>query len=278
MLPHTCLLVLRGAGRRHRLHPAVGPPAGRCRRGRPRQRPMAAAIPPTAATPGSPGMPGHRYAVRLTNTSGERVLVVLSVDGVNAVSGEDARSRAGRLRARALAEHRDQRLAQVAGRCRPVLFHRPARQLRRAHRPARQRRRDRHRRVPRTAAMARRSSGLSGALPAVSRDESEARRPRPLRRPTHRARPRRRPMPRPHRPRKPRSNASAPAMARANGRRSGSTDFVRASRRPAQVTQLRYDAPARLVALGILPRPEWQRWPIAQSPRAFPQGFVADPP
>ena len=37
-----------------------------------------------------PGTPGHRYAVRLTNTSSERVLVVLSVDGVNAVSGETA--------------------------------------------------------------------------------------------------------------------------------------------------------------------------------------------
>ena len=36
------------------------------------------------------GAPGHRYAVRLTNTSGERVLAVLSVDGVNAVTGEDA--------------------------------------------------------------------------------------------------------------------------------------------------------------------------------------------
>ena len=36
------------------------------------------------------GAPGHRYSVRLTNTSGERVLVVLSVDGVNAVTGEDA--------------------------------------------------------------------------------------------------------------------------------------------------------------------------------------------
>src|SRR5690606_7442493 len=36
------------------------------------------------------GVPGHRYAVRLTNTSNERVLVVLSVDGVNAVTGEDA--------------------------------------------------------------------------------------------------------------------------------------------------------------------------------------------
>ena len=36
------------------------------------------------------GTPGHRYAVRLANTTGERVLVVLSVDGVNAVSGETA--------------------------------------------------------------------------------------------------------------------------------------------------------------------------------------------
>ncbi len=36
------------------------------------------------------GMPGHRYSVRLVNQSGERVLAVLSVDGVNAVSGETA--------------------------------------------------------------------------------------------------------------------------------------------------------------------------------------------
>ena len=36
------------------------------------------------------GTPGHRYGVRLTNTSGERVLVVLSVDGINAVTGDTA--------------------------------------------------------------------------------------------------------------------------------------------------------------------------------------------
>jgi hypothetical protein len=36
------------------------------------------------------GRPGERYAVRLTNRSSARVLVVLSVDGVNAVSGETA--------------------------------------------------------------------------------------------------------------------------------------------------------------------------------------------
>ncbi len=36
------------------------------------------------------GEPGHRYAVRLVNKTGGRVLAVLSVDGVNAVSGETA--------------------------------------------------------------------------------------------------------------------------------------------------------------------------------------------
>ncbi|MGB4858942.1 MAG: hypothetical protein WBP11_06390 [Dokdonella sp.] len=36
------------------------------------------------------GTPGHRYAVRLTNRSGARVMAVVSVDGVNAVSGETA--------------------------------------------------------------------------------------------------------------------------------------------------------------------------------------------
>lgn len=36
------------------------------------------------------GRPGSRYAVRLVNRSGARVMVVLSVDGINAVSGETA--------------------------------------------------------------------------------------------------------------------------------------------------------------------------------------------
>src|SRR5580765_5365519 len=36
------------------------------------------------------GMPGHRYSVRIANRVGERVLAVLSVDGVNAVTGQTA--------------------------------------------------------------------------------------------------------------------------------------------------------------------------------------------
>ena len=36
------------------------------------------------------GQPGHRFSVALQNLTGERVLAVLSVDGVNAISGQTA--------------------------------------------------------------------------------------------------------------------------------------------------------------------------------------------
>jgi hypothetical protein len=51
------------------------------------------AILPTHARDGKlyiAGTPGHRYSVRMINHSGRRVLTVLSVDGVNAISGETA--------------------------------------------------------------------------------------------------------------------------------------------------------------------------------------------
>ena len=97
-------------------------------------------------------MPGHRYSVRLNNRTGARVLTVLSVDGVNAITGQTANPQPVRLRARCLAEHRGRRLAQEHVRDRAVQFHRARQQLCRAHRTAEQRRRDRRRRVPREAA------------------------------------------------------------------------------------------------------------------------------
>jgi hypothetical protein len=58
------------------------------------------------------------------------------------------------------------------------------------------------------------------------------------------------------------------------------TEFVRASRTPAQVVQLRYDDIPNLVAMGVMPRPyEWDRRHRRPSgPQAFPGGFAADPP
>ena len=56
----------------------------------------------------------------------------------------------------------------------------------------------------------------------------------------------------------------------------GQTEFVRASRNPQQVSELRYDDTGHLVAMGVIPRayPSYVR----SGPRAFPNGFVADPP
>ena len=51
------------------------------------------AVLPTYARDGKlyiAGMPGHRYSVRIENRVGERVLAILSVDGVNAISGQTA--------------------------------------------------------------------------------------------------------------------------------------------------------------------------------------------
>jgi hypothetical protein len=56
----------------------------------------------------------------------------------------------------------------------------------------------------------------------------------------------------------------------------GQTQFVRASRTPAQVTQLRYDDENALIAMGILRRPPAYGW--REGPQAFPAGFVPDPP
>lgn len=57
------------------------------------------------------------------------------------------------------------------------------------------------------------------------------------------------------------------------------TDFVRASRTPAQVVQLRYDDIPNLVAMGVMPRPyRYDDGYRRGQPQAFPNGFAADPP
>ncbi len=55
------------------------------------------------------------------------------------------------------------------------------------------------------------------------------------------------------------------------------TSFDRLSSSPQQVTQLFYDTPQQLVARGIMPRYYAHRWPREDAPQAFPTGFVPDP-
>lgn len=225
------------------------------------------------------GVPGHRYAVRLANTSGERVLVVLSVDGVNAVTGEDADpSQAGYV----LAPWQNTEVAGWRKSLDDVAQFRftalPDSYAARTGRPD--------------------NVGVVGI--AVFREQ----------RPPTVYLPPRPPYPPPYRrdeegeSKAARAGSAAPAASRAAGeamadamapeydagrQRIGTghgarewspvarTGFVRDGG-PVQLTQLRYDTPERLVALGILPRREWPRRPVARAPQAFPGGFVADPP
>jgi hypothetical protein len=99
--------------------------------------------------------------VRLTNTVGERVLVVLSVDGVNAVTGETANpSQAGYVldpwQSTEIAGWRKS-LDDVA----QFVFTDLPDSYARAHRAAAQRRRRRHRGVPRSAAGSRTTAAIA---------------------------------------------------------------------------------------------------------------------
>ncbi|MEO5628880.1 MAG: hypothetical protein ABIQ62_03805 [Thermomonas sp.] len=211
------------------------------------------------------GVPGHRYSVRLTNTTGERVLVVLSVDGVNAVSGETASASQGGY------VLDPWETAEIAGWRKSLddvaqfLFtDLPDSYAARTGRPD-----DvgvigiavfKERRVqpyyppsapPIASNRAREQAAGKAAAPSASADSAMAQ-----------------------------AEAMPQRLGTGHGQREwapvGQTEFVRASRSPQQVAQLRYDDTDQLVAIGVLPRP-YQ--PITgEGPRAFPNGFVADPP
>ena len=201
------------------------------------------------------GVPGHRYGLRLSNTSGQRVLVVLSVDGVNAVTGQTANpAQSGYVLGPWETAEIDgwrKSLDEVA---QFVFTDLEDSYAARTGRP--------------------RNVGVIGI--AVFTE----------------ARPPYLPPP-PPAPHAGAARAEAPAAERSadaaqmrqgigtgHGQREwspvGETRFERASRTPAQLSQLRYDDERRLVALGILPRLHWQ--PRDGAPRAFPGGFVVDPP
>lgn len=210
-----------------------------------------------------PGTPGHRYAVLLENRSAGRVLVVLSVDGVNAVTGESADfDQAGyvlepwqstevtgwrkSLRDVAQFVFTDSRDSYASRTGRPfdvgvvgiAVFEEA-----------------RWRRAPGTGGRDR--DGHDHPWPEADARAEAA------------------------------SPASAPPMAAARAQSIGTghghreydpvtrTGFVRASRAPVQVLQLRYEDGRALAARGIVPRRYGDR---RRDPRAFPGGFVPDPP
>lgn len=213
-----------------------------------------------------PGTPGHRYAVRLTNTSNERILVVLSVDGVNAVSGETADpAQAGYVLAPWQSTEINGWRKSLDDVAQFVFTDLPDSYAARTGRPDnvgvigiavfREARAIAY--APPSPPMMRdqgRSAAQSAAKAAAPAAESAA------------------------------TDSAYGGIARqsigtGHGEREwspvGQTRFQRASARPAQVVQLRYDDVDTLASLGIVPRPH--RYWRHERPDAFPVGFVPDP-
>lgn len=216
------------------------------------------------------GTPGHRYSVRLSNRSGARVLAVLSVDGVNAVSGETASpEQSGYVldpwETTEIAGWRKSldEIAQFNFTALPDSY--AARTDRPANvgvigvavfterAPVWREWRDEIAQAPAAAPKAE-----AGAAEAESSARAQAM-----------------PAPAPAEA-KQRSLARGERLGTGHGAREyarvDTTTFVRATSAPAETVAVWYDSRANLVAQGIVPRP------IARAePQPFPGGFVPDP-
>ncbi len=193
------------------------------------------------------GQPGSRYAVRVSNRSGQRVLVVLSVDGINAVSGETAALGQtgyvlGPWQTTEITGWRKS-LTEAAAFYFTAL---PDSYAARTDRPDnvgvigvavfRERERERERESE-IAAESRAAPGAAAKSAGIARDER---------------------------------------LGTGHGEReyapTTQTRFERASERPAEIVRLRYDSYENLLASGVVPRPQRAR-PI---PEPFPV-YVPDP-
>lgn len=236
-----------------------------------------------------PGRPGARYALRVHNLTGARVLVVLSVDGVNVISGQTAdwrqtgyvldpgrsyditgwRKSDSQVAAFEFAPIERSYAAQT-GRPGNVGVIGMAVFSERVYEPPPPPR------APAVGALSeRRNAEASAAVPAAPTPAATAQAGAPSALAGRAAEA---------------DNASsardeATAKSRlgtGHGQREWSvtrhTAFERARSTPDQVTQLEYDSLERLVAAGIVPGPmEWPQRP----PRPFPSntaGYVPDPP
>ena len=210
------------------------------------------------------GIPGHRYGVRLTNTTGQRVLVVLSVDGVNAVTGQTASpAQAGYVLGPWESAEIDGWRKSLDDVAQFVFTDLPDSYVARTGRPDnvgvigvaafRERRRERPvpMAVPVAPPMAREASAnqAKAAAPAATTGSAMAA-----------------------------DSSATQRIGTGHGAREwapvGQTDFARATRMPTQVIQLRYDDVATLAEYGIVPMiPD-----LRPGPDPFPIGFVPDPP
>lgn len=206
------------------------------------------------------GQQGHRYSVALRNDSDERVLVVLSVDGLNAITGEVAApGQTGYVldpwqRAEISGWRKSPR--EVA----QFVFTDPGRSY---------------------AARTDRPDNIGVIGIAVFREAARYVPAPPIARPS---RPILREAPQAEAAADMASSArsvAAPAPQLGTGHgareysRADNTTFDRATRMPTQRLDVRYDSERNLIARGVMPRRALRR---DDAPQAFPQGYVPDPP
>ncbi|MBS0213656.1 MAG: hypothetical protein JSR26_10830 [Proteobacteria bacterium] len=235
------------------------------------------------------GEPGHRYALHLYNHTAERVMVVLSVDGVNAVTGQTAAANQagyvlGPWQSADIAGWRksDDDIAQfvftslgdsyAARTGRPdnvgvvgmaVFRERPQQPVYVPPPPMTPYPTDEQRYDASDRATGAPRNSAAAPAPAMSANAQAAREAAPAAKAYGDV-----------------GGAVAQELGTGHGAREYSpisrTSFERLSSTPQQVTQIWYDSPQQLAARGIIPR--WYPRPAQPSPQAFPVGYVPDPP
>lgn len=233
------------------------------------------------------GIPGHRYSVRLVNRTGARVMTVLSVDGVNAITGQTASPDQsgyvlGPYESTEIAGWRKDMSAIAAFEFTALSDSYAART-------------GRPNNVGVIGVAVFREKVVPPPQPVWRDDEiaSADRRAQPEgQRSDSAAEPRPAPPAAPASSTAQAAGAAAPrdaakreskalaeeSLGTGHGARESSyasyTTFERDTARPYEVVSIWYDSVANLQARGVIPRPR----PIPQEPQAFPAGFVADPP
>lgn len=212
------------------------------------------------------GRPGARYAIRVANRSGERVLAVMSVDGVNIVTGQTAAFDQSGYVLSPWQTHDFTGWRKSSHEVAAFVFTAlPDSYAARTGRP------DEvgvigvavfRERVSRPLLPSPEIGGRSAA-PAAERQRAEA---------------------------DTAAKATAPAapvpperLGTGHGERehayAGHTRFERSSTRPVEVVSIRYDSHDNLVLAGVIPPPHWAS--PSPRPNPFPRsisGFVPDPP
>ncbi len=246
------------------------------------------------------GRPGARYAIRARNTMGERVMAVMSVDGVNVVTGETAgigqngyvfgprersdisgwRKSDSQIAAFEFAAAGNS-YASRTGRPDDVGVIGVAMFRERMPEPPPSpvtpypRRDDQGERERRSESSSM-GDARAKAAPASPGDSSMAA--------ESSASPATPASPAGSMARQP-APSQSPSLGTAHGRREtsyvGKTTFDRAQSSPDEVVRIRYDSRENLVAAGVIPVSPPPRWPRPAGPSPFPgsePGYVPDPP